>query len=64
MAANSAGQGTVMAALNCLFYPLVVPFSRYSIRQDRGIEGNILKDVALGICWYKNIIYLLLYILT
>jgi hypothetical protein len=40
-----------MAALNCLFYPVVLPFTRYQVRQERNIEGSIIKDVAAGWCW-------------
>jgi hypothetical protein len=38
IAANNAGQGTIMAALQCLFYPVLIPVMRYQVRRERNIE--------------------------
>jgi Cys-rich protein (TIGR01571 family) len=38
MAAKSAEQGTIMGALNCFFYPCLVPLMRYQAREKRGID--------------------------
>ena len=38
IAADYAEQGTVMAVLQCLFYPLLVPLMRYQVRNDEDID--------------------------
>lgn len=40
LAADRAGQGTALAVLQCIFYPLLVPLMRYQARKDRDIEVN------------------------
>ena len=51
-----------MVVLNCLFYPLLVPFTRYQVRLDNDIDGHFCQDLLAGWCWYiikkyKLIIY-------
>ena len=50
LAANNAGQGTVMAVLQCFFYPLLVPLMRNQVRKERNIDGSCLGDIAAGWC--------------
>ena len=42
MAGQSADQGTVMSALQCFFYPCLVPLMRYQAREKRGINVRFL----------------------
>lgn len=41
-----------MVVLNCLFYPLLVPFTRYQVRFDNDIDGHFCQDLLAGWCWY------------
>ncbi|RNA24607.1 PLANT CADMIUM RESISTANCE 3-like [Brachionus plicatilis] len=50
LASNAAGQSIVWNALQCFFYPLLVPIMRYQIREEKGIDGNIVNDLAAGWC--------------
>ena len=38
LAAKNAGQNTLISALQCFFYPLLVPIMRYQVREQRGIS--------------------------
>lgn len=38
LAANNAGQDLVWAALQCLFFPILVPLLRNQVREQQGIE--------------------------
>ena len=42
MAGKSADQGTIMNALQCLFYPLLVPVMRHQAREKRGIDVRFI----------------------
>ena len=44
MAGQSAEQGTVMSALQCFFYPCLVPLMRYQAREKRGISVRFLSS--------------------
>jgi len=50
VASEAAGQEKIWGALQCLFYPLLVPVLRHQVREDKNIDGNIVSDIALGIC--------------
>ena len=47
-----AGHDTSTSILNCLFYPLFVPFTRSKARQECDIEGDLCEDLLAGWCWY------------
>lgn len=38
IAADKAGYGSLWAALQCLFYPLLVPVLRYQVRHEQRID--------------------------
>lgn len=38
MASQSADQGTVMGVLQCLFYPILVPLLKNTVRSQKGID--------------------------
>lgn len=40
----------LMSALQCFFYPCLVPLLRNKVREAKGIEGSVLEDIALGWC--------------
>jgi hypothetical protein len=42
MAGESADQGTVLSAIQCFFYPALVPLMRYQAREKRGIDVRFL----------------------
>lgn len=46
LASNNAGQGMLWAALQCFFYPLLVPVMRYQVREQRGI-GVIIENLEI-----------------
>jgi hypothetical protein len=54
-----AGHDTCTSILNCLFYPLFVPFTRSKARQECDIEGDLCEDLLAGWCWY---VYIHIYI--
>ena len=38
MASNAAGEDMLMSALQCFFYPCLVPLLRNKVREQKGIE--------------------------
>jgi len=42
VASDEAGQGIGVAALQCLCYPLLIPFLRNDVRNEEGIEVDFI----------------------
>lgn len=43
MASQAGGEEQVMSILQCFFYPLLLPFLRKKVREDKGIDVSIFK---------------------
>jgi hypothetical protein len=42
MASQSGGEEQVMSILQCFLYPLLLPFLRKKVREEKGIEVSII----------------------